>query len=282
MYFRVGIISVCIYLLQQNAAAQELYVFSDPASVLPARSLSLKWKNHFVTRDNIYGRFSARLMPQLMAGISRKLMLRAGMSVANMHTPGTRFESADIYLRYRFLSEDAVHKHFRMAAYLWASHSRIPFHYDEISLMGDKSGIEAGLVATQLWHRLALSVTAGHTQVLHRSKNDGVLYIPERGYQSFNYSMSGGLLVLPISYRDYRQTNVNVYLELLGQQLTDKKAGFLDMAPALQFIFNSNSKLNAGYRFQLTGSMQRMARKSWLISFEKSFFNAWKKRSRHS
>jgi hypothetical protein len=50
------------------------------------------------------------------------------------------------------------------------------------------------------------------------------------------------------------------------------------MAPAIQLIFNSNTKLNMGYRFQLDGNMQRMAKSSWLISLERTFLNALKKR----
>jgi hypothetical protein len=51
------------------------------------------------------------------------------------------------------------------------------------------------------------------------------------------------------------------------------------MAPALQLIFNSNTKLNFGYRFQLGGTMQRMAKTSWLISIERTFLNALKKKN---
>ena len=257
---------------------QELYVFSEPASNVPAHSLSVKIKDHFVTRDNIYGRFSNRLMPMLYAGLHKNLMIRTGLSIANMHTPATRYESFSFYAKYRFISRDDLHRHFRMAAYTEVSKTRIPFHYDEITLMGDKSGIEAGLVATQLWHKFALSGTVGHTQVLHKSRKDNVIYVPVRGYQSLNYTLSGGLLILPRQYTDYKQTNLNLYVELIGQQLLDKKAGFTDLAPALQLIFGSTTKLNMGYRFQLNGSMQRMASNSWLISMERTFLNALKKK----
>ena len=54
---------------------QELYVFSEPASNLPAHSMSVRLTNHFVTSDNIYNRFSNRVMPQVMFGISKKFML---------------------------------------------------------------------------------------------------------------------------------------------------------------------------------------------------------------
>ena len=38
--------------------AQELYVFTEPASNMPAHSLSVKLTDHIVTNDKIYGRIS--------------------------------------------------------------------------------------------------------------------------------------------------------------------------------------------------------------------------------
>jgi hypothetical protein len=161
-----------------------------------------------------------------------------------------------------------------MAAFIDASSTKAPFHYDEITLMGDKSGIEAGIIATQLWNRFALSGTISHTQVLDISRNDKVIYVPSRMYQAMNYSLSGGILLFPKEYTNYKQTNVNLYAELLAEQTLDIKKHNVDLAPAVQFIFNSNAKLNIGYRFQVSGNMRRMASNSWLISFERTFLNA--------
>lgn len=66
-------------------------------------------------------------------------------------------------------------------------------------------------------------------------------------------------------------------MELLGEQTMDVKRYCIDLAPAVQLIFNSNSKLNIGYRFQLSSNMQRMAANSWQVSFERTFLNALKK-----
>jgi hypothetical protein len=213
-------------------------------------------------------------MPQVMFGFSKKFMLHVGGTISNMHTPGFRYESVNVYGKYRFLSKDEIHKHFRMAAFINSTATKAPFHYEEINLGGDKGGVEAGLIATQLWNRFALSATISHIQALHKSRTDKVLYIPSRAYQAMDYSLSGGILVFPKEYTDYKQTNLNVYLEILGQQLLDKKASYVDLAPALQLIFNSNFKINLGYRFQVAGNMDRMSRTSWLISFERTFLSA--------
>jgi hypothetical protein len=254
--------------------SQELYVFSEPASNMPAHSISAKLTGHFAFEDNIYGRLAQRYMPEIMFGISKKLMIHLSGTFGNMHTKDFRAESWAMYAKYRFLSRDDIHKHFRMAAFLDFSGTNAPFHYDEISLMGDKSGIEGGIIATQLSNKFAVSAIVSHTQVLDKSRNDKVIYLPSRNYQSINYSLSAGYLLLPKEYTDYKQLNLNLYLELLAQQTLDRKTHYIDLAPAIQLIFNSNAKLNLGYRFQLDGSMQRMAVSSWLISFERTFLNA--------
>lgn len=267
-----------LLIMSVTTGAQELYVYSEPASNMPAHSISGKLTGHFVGSDNIYGRFSQRYMPEIMFGFSKKLMMHLSATFADMHTNDFRFESVSIYGKYRFLSNDDIHKHFRMAVFADASYTRVPFHYDEITLMGDKSGVEAGIIATQLWHRFALSGTLSHTQVLDKSRNSKTIYVPERNYQSINYIVSGGYLLLPKEYTDYKQLNVNLYTEFIGQQTLDRRTWFIDMAPALQLIFNSNTKLNLGYRFQLDGNMARMADQSFLISLERTFLNALKKR----
>ncbi len=117
-----------------------------------------------------------------------------------------------------------------------------------------------------------------HTQVLDKTRNSKTIYVPERNYQSINYTVSGGYLLLPKEYTDYKQLNVNLYTEFIGQQTLDRRTWFIDMAPALQLIFNSNTKLNLGYRFQLDGNMARMADQSFLVSLERTFLNALKKK----
>jgi len=263
-----------------RSEGQELYVFSEPASNMPSHSISTKLTGHFVGNDKIYGRFSQRYMPELMFGISKRLMVHFLATMGNMHTDNFRFESYSLYTKYRFLSIDDIHKHFRMAVFAAASNTNAPFHYDETTLMGDKSGVEAGLIATQLWNKLAVSATISHTQVLDDSRFDKVIYVPARSYESLDYSLSAGYLLIPKEYTDYKQLNINFYLEMLAQQSLDQQRHYVDLAPALQFIFNSNSKLNIGYRFQVSGSMQRMTKTQWLISFERTFLNALAKKKK--
>lgn len=263
-----------VLLFWGNLSAQELYVYTEPASNVPARSLSARLTGMYIPSQKPYYRNMQRVMPSVTLGLSAKWMLSAGASFADMHTDNFRWESVWLYGKYRFLSRDELHSHFRMAAFADIAYTRSPFHFDEVNLQGDKDGIQLGIIATQLWHKLALSATVSHTQVLHDSRFDKVLYQPSRIYQTMNYSLSAGYLVLPREYTSYKQTNLNLYLEMLAQQSLDRKAYYVDLAPALQLIFNSNTKLNIGYRFQLGSDMERMATNSWQMSLDRTFLNA--------
>ncbi len=257
-------------LLTHVAIAQELFVFTEPASNMPTYSISAKLAARFA-RDKMSGRTGQRYSPELMFGLNKNWMVHGAVSFSNMYSRRLRFESGRIYAKYRFYSNDDVHRHFRMAAFGEASQSRNPLTYDELSPEGDQSGVQTGLIATQLLNKLALSATGSYLLVTtKRPKVNPQDYV----YQGINYSLSAGYLIFPLHYNSFKQTNFNIYAELLGQRATDKSKYFVDFAPALQLIFNSNAKLNFGYRFQLSGDMNRMADRGFLLSFERTFLGA--------
>jgi hypothetical protein len=276
---KVGSLLLFLQLASFAALAQELYVFTEPASVMPARSLTVRSRTHMMGENVMYDRFTFRNGLQLIAGLSGRWTMKVGGSWGNMMTYAVKPESIGFYSRYRFLYNDDVHRHFRLAAYVEGAYTAAPFDHDEVSLMGDKSGVEAGIIATRLTQRLALSVTGSHTQVLHYSRKNAALFDPARTFQTMQLSLSGGYLVFPREYKDYRQTNLNLYAELLGQRSLDNNRYYVDMAPALQLIFASRTKLNLGYRFQLGGTMNRMAQRSWLLSLESTWLGFFKKRA---
>lgn len=250
---------------QLPGVAQELYVFTEPASTIPAYSGSAKLSALFAQRGD--GQTRQRYRGMLKVGLTKKWMLEGAVSVADMHTPGLQFESAGLYAQYRFFSADDVHQHFRMAAFGEAAWSRAPFEFEETALSGDKSGIRAGIIATQLWHKFALSGSISHTQVLNGGRFDHI-QPPGRNYQAMDYTVSGGYLLFPRHYRNYRQLNLNLYSELLMQQSLDRGHYFVDAAPALQVIIGSIHKINLGYRFEVAGSMERMSKRMWVLAWE--------------
>ena len=259
-----------------TTTAQELFPYTEPASNMPAKSMSVKMSA--MLGQGVHGdKLDQRYSPEVMFGMSKKWMFHAGLTLSNMYENFFYYESARVYAKYRFLSNDDVHKHFRMAAFATAAYSRNHLQHNELNLMGDHSGVQAGLIATQLWNKLAVSGTASLIEVLDEKRNDK----PQQyAFQSLNYSLSAGYLVLPRVYKDYDQTNLNIYAELLGGQNLDweYEKYYLDLAPSLQLIFKSTSKLNLGYRFQLKSDIYRNMKSSWMVSYEYIFLNALKKR----
>lgn len=259
--------------------AQELFPYTEPASNMPAKSMSLKLGA--MVGKGVHGSgIDQRYSPEVMFGISKKWMVHAAFTFSNMYEPFFYYESARVYGKYRFFSKDELHKHFRMAAFATAAYSRNHLQHNELNLMGDHSGVQVGLIATQLWNKLAVSGTASLIEVLDEKRNDKT--VPQQyAFESLNYSLSAGYLVLPLNYKDYKQTNLNIYAELLGGQNLDweYEKYFLDLAPSMQLIFNSTSKLNLGYRFQLKSDIYRNMKNSWMISFEHIFLNALQRKS---
>lgn len=262
-----------------NVTAQELYPFTEPASNMPSKSMSLKMGAMYGKGidDN---RIEQRYTPEVMFGLSKKWMVHGAITFSNMYEKSLYYESARIYAKYRFLSNDDVHKHFRMAAFATAAYSRNQLQHNELNLMGDHSGVQAGIIATQLWNKLAVSATISETEVFDwkRANED---WSKQYAFEALNYSLSAGYLVFPLEYKDYDQTNLNIYAELLGGRNLDWKyeKQFLDLATSMQLIFKSTSKLNLGYRFQLKSDIYRNMKNSWMITYERIFLNALKKRS---
>lgn len=263
---------LCLLLSWLHSNAQELYPYTEPASNMPAKSISAKYTLRLQEGEHSK-RTEQRHTPEIMFGLNKNWMVHGSASFSDMYSSGVRWESARIYAKYRFLSIDDVHRHFRMAAFAAGSYSRNDPYYDELSLDGDQSGFQYGIIATQLINKLAVSATVSNVQVLDKSRKDVYQLYP---YQAIDYTLSGGYLLFPRSYENYKQVNVNLYCELMGQKTYDLSGYYVDIAPALQLIFNSNAKLNLGYRVELKGDMHRMTTRSWMISFERTFLGALK------
>jgi len=273
--FYIGMLAGCLF--WQITAAQELYVFSEPASNMPSNSVSAKltYRSPVSKYNNDYRQ---RFTPELMFGINRKWMLHIASSFSDFYTSQLRWESIKTYAKYRFFSNDNIHRHFRMAAFAEGAYSRSPFYYGDINLDGDNSGVQAGIIATQLVDKLALSAT---TSLLKAFANRSIhVQQLDHSVNAFYYSLSAGYLLLPINYSDYKQTNLNVYFETIGMKGLDKGDYMLDLAPALQLIFNSNFKINLGARLQVAGNMARIGEKNYYISMERTFLGALKHRKK--
>lgn len=252
--------------------AQELFVYTEPASNMPKKSLGIRLGNMLMKEDGS-NKYDYHLIPELMLGANKNLMLHADAFLSNLNT-GLSTEGGSFYAKYRFLSTDKVHSHFRVAVYGRYSFNNSDIHQEEIDLYGHNSGYQGGVVATQLLHKVALSVNASYLKALD---NGGKNKFPElQSTNAVNYSFSLGRLMAPKEYTDYKQTNINLMVEFLGQTLGANGRSYMDVAPSIQFIIHSQARIDIGYRQQLYSSIYRTAPNGFNVRFEYLIFNAFK------
>ncbi len=254
-----------------NVNAQELFVFAEPASNMPANSIGIRVSNALM-KDEHTGNTDYYFTPELMAGVSKKIMVHAQAFMSIREGKFTT-NGGSLYTKYRFYSVDDVHKHFRMAAYGRYSFNNMAIHQSAIDLMGRNSGYEAGLIATQLINKVALSASLAG---VHATNNGQQKFLYANNRNAVNYTLSVGKLMLPKEYVSYNQTNVNLMAEFLGQVNVGTRQSFLDIAPSLQFIINSRIRVDAGYRFALVKDLYRSAPQSAVLKVEYNFYNVVK------
>jgi hypothetical protein len=247
-----------------SGQAQELYVNTEPASNMAAKSGGIRLENQgYFSPD-----FKNRTTLELMYGVNKNWMVHGTAYVSDFYQQRQRFEGVSAYAKYRFYSADTVQRHFRMAAFAKAASIRNPLPNQEISLEGDNTGLQGGLVATQLLHKLALS---GSVSYLHAFENRGGNRPATRN--GIGYTLSAGYLLLPQQYTNYKQVNLNVYAELLGKTNPGQAQHYLDIAPAAQLIFNSVLRVDFSYRTPLTNRMVRNTQNMYLVRVEYNLFN---------
>lgn len=266
------IVLISFLLIHLNTFSQELFVFTEPASNMPAKSLGFRDMNGFFVEKD--GKLNYHNMPELMWGINKKWMVHAQGFISNRQDGGFETEGGSLYAKYRFFSKDALKKHFRMALYGRYSFNKADIHQQEIETMGHNTGYEAGFIVTQLLHKVAISSSISYEMALDNQPN--YRFPNTESNSGMNYTLSAGKLMLPKVYTSYKQVNMNLMLELLGQRLNDNKKSFLDIAPSVQFIFNSQARIDIGYRHQLYSTMLRTAPNGIVLKFEYLFFNLFR------
>ncbi|MBK0379773.1 hypothetical protein [Mucilaginibacter segetis] len=250
-----------------NLFAQELYVNTEPASNMATKSLGIRLENQGYFSPT----FKNRSTLEVMYGFSKELMLHGAVYRSDIYQEKQRFEGGSLYAKVRFLTVDSVQEHFRGAFFAKAAFSSNRFTTQEIGLEGDNTGFQGGVVFTKLVHKLAFS---GSVSYLHAFNNTGDNSLPLTGARDAGaYTLSGGYLFLPKHYTSYKQVNMNLYAELLGKVNPGYGQSYLDIAPAVQFIFNSVCRLDLSYRTPLYNDMQRNSKNMYLIRLEYNFFN---------
>lgn len=267
---------VLIFLLPYTINAQELFTYTEPASNMAAKSIGLRLNT--MLGSNTDKSTMIGINPEVMFGISRKIMIHTNAYFSNNMRANASddlaYNGAGLYAKYRFYSEDEVHSHFRLAAFGRASASNIMIRQPAINLNGNNTGFEAGVVATKLINKVAMSASAAYVKAY--SNKSHKFHYGNGASRAFEYTLSLGKLMLPKEYTDYNQTNINLMVEMLGQFNPALDVGFIDIAPSLQMILKSRMRIDAGYRFPVNNNLYRITPRGFLLRLEYNIFNAYK------
>ncbi|GAB2987751.1 hypothetical protein GCM10027049_29800 [Mucilaginibacter puniceus] len=262
----IGLLAAAVLATANCLWAQELYVNTEPASNMATHSLGIRAENQGFFNPV----FKNRSTLELMYGFSKHLMVHGSLYKSNFYQADQRVEGGSVYAKYRFLSVDSVQSHFRGAVFGKFSRINNGVYNQEINLEGDNSGYQAGLVFTKLAHKLAISGSASYLRAL----NNGAYHlIPGNARDAVGYTLSAGYLLFPKTYESYDQVNVNLYVELLGKTNPGYQQSYLDVAPAIQFIFDSVLRVDLSYRAPLYNNMIRNSNNMYLVRVEYNIFN---------
>lgn len=302
------IICSCIFI---NLKAQELYPNSEPASINPKNTLGIRLMNEGYNKDNFTKTWHGAMF---MYGVSSKLMLSAMFTTSNhhykklpsgfIHTDTNQvetvqvnetaqknaygFESINLGFRYRFLNLDGDHRHFRMSLYSNGVYAFQPHDEAETTLMGDNKAIGGGIITTLLIKKLAVSLTGGIIKPFayeENASNISIIY-----GNAFNYSLSFGYLVYPFKYKNFNQTNINLYAEFLGKSYNSigitknqkdivthhynafNAGNYIEFRPAIQFIIKSNLRLDFSTALPLVNRSYIRSYPAFLVNIQYYFF----------
>jgi len=160
-----------------------------------------------------------------------------------------------------------------MASFARISYNNSGVHQEEINMYGHNTGVEFGTVATQLLRKVALSSSVSVLKASDNGNNNKFVYGLDNA-KAINFTFSIGKLMLPKEYSGYRQTNLNLMVEFLSQVNIGSGRYYMDIAPSVQMIFNSQARLDVGYRKQLSTTLIRTAANGFFVRLEYNFFNA--------
>ena len=304
---RKALIFIFFIFLTQAASAQELYLIAEPASNVPKGALGVRFFGEGYSESGLFRSLSGLKM---MYGVTPKLSVYASATFSDYHektlpfdfithnhsgvpqkdstaTPQQGvpypyiFNSIDLYAKYRFVTVDGANTHFRVAAYAEGSYVAVPSHEAEPDLLVHTSGFGAGLIATYLKQHFAVSLTSGFIIPADYKgdthDNYGGVYPTTIQYgKAVNYSLSFGYLLFPQQYKNYQQTNWNIYCEFTGKSYGAAKAteqygtfsgalvyslpittpilkagSYLEMAPGIQCIISSAYRIDFSVDFPI-------------------------------
>ena len=249
-------------------SAQELYINSEPASLIPkgTKVVRLTNSNIFLDGSNIMGSIGNAFIvtPSLSYGISKKIMLSGSIQFANKPyeqdmTPNFGLNGFKIYSKQRILSTDKQKYHTRLSSFIKYSYHEDKFMKDNLDIELQDTGFELGLIGTQLINKLAISITTAITRISNideKLTQGSTVKWQTTNLNTFKNSISAGYLLFPRKYNSYKQTNFNLYVEYLTNTILNENFPVRynkfrsTFAPGIQFIIMSRSRLDFSYKIR--------------------------------
>ena len=249
-------------------SAQELYINSEPASLIPkgTKVVRLTNSNIFLDGSNIMGSISNAFIvtPSLSYGLSKKIMVSGSFQFTNKPyeqdmMPNFGFNGFKLYSKQRILTTDKDKYHTRLSSFIKYSYHENKFMKDNLDLELQDTGFELGLIGTQLIKKLAISITSGFTRISNideKFTQGTTVKWQKTNVNTFKNSISAGYLLFPRKYKSYNQTNFNIYLEYITNTIITKdfpsryNKFSSTLAPGIQFILLSRSRLDFSYKLR--------------------------------
>ena len=248
--------------------AQELYINSEPASLIPkgTKVVRLTNSNIFLDGYNIMGSIGNAFIvtPSLSYGLSKKIMLSGSIQFANKPyeqdmMPNFGLNGFKLYSKQRILTSDKQKYHTRLSSFLKYSYHENKFMKNNLDLELQDTGLELGIIGTQLINKLAISITTAITRISNideKFTQGSTVKWQTTNLNTFKNSISAGYLLFPRKYNSYKQTNFNLYVEYLTNTILNKEFPVRydkfssTFAPGIQFIILSRSRLDFSYKIR--------------------------------
>ena len=146
-----------LFICSYKTSAQELYINSEPASLIPkgTKVVRLTNSNIFLDGSNIMGSIGNAFIvtPSLSYGLSKKIMLSGSIQFANKPyeqdmMPNFGLNGFKLYSKQRILATDKQKYHTRLSSFIKYSYHEDKFMKDILDLELQDTGFELGLIGT--------------------------------------------------------------------------------------------------------------------------------------
>lgn len=256
--------------------AQELFISTEPASNMPARTWGLRLSTE---SGEMNEEFKTRTEFELMYGFSKEMMGHVQLYASN-HTGAYAYENIGLYGKYRFFSDDDFKYHLRSALYGKGVFGKQTTSTPLAGLDGGTTGYGGGLITTMLVDHFAASVTIGAALGAPDLATDE--HHVYRDITCYNYSLSMGYLLLPTEYKSYDDPNLNLYAEFLGKYasykndehgvITASNNNEVILSVGPQVILNSIARIDLAFRTAISSNAVHRTPNTIVLKFERVFY----------